>query len=190
MATATLQTIPTPIVTTDKCFIRAYAPSDAAPMAAAANHPEIVAYMRNRFPHPYTLESSEFWINFSINATPIVNFGIFNLDGTFAGGIGLTPGQDIESRTWEVGYWVAMDFWGKGIATSALMGFSEWAFKEFPELIRLEAGVFDGNFGSMKVLERVGYTKEGVRRKAIYKYGKSVDQVLYSLLREDLEKLE
>ncbi|KAI1101554.1 acyl-CoA N-acyltransferase [Jackrogersella minutella] len=181
---------PKPIVTTDKCFIRAYVPSDAAPMAELANHPEISMYMRNRFPYPYTLESSNFWINFSMKGTPMVNFGIFTLGGAFAGAIGLTPRDDVESSTWEVGYWIAMDHWGKGIATSALRGFSAWAFKEFPELFRLEAGVFEGNDASMKVLERAGYTKEGVRRKAIFKKGKLLDQTIYGLLRDEIEGLE
>ncbi|KAI1373369.1 acyl-CoA N-acyltransferase [Hypoxylon crocopeplum] len=189
MATTTTEMAPTPIVTTDKCFIRAYVASDAAPMAAAANHPEISMYMRNRFPYPYTLESSNFWLNLSMKADPVVNFAICTLDGAFAGSIGLTPREDIEYRNWEVGYWVGMDHWGKGIATSALRGFSAWAFKEFPELIRLEAGVFDGNAASMRVLERAGYTKEGIRRKAVCKKGKVMDQALYSLLREEVEGL-
>ncbi|KAL7627183.1 hypothetical protein AAE478_003959 [Parahypoxylon ruwenzoriense] len=187
MATIIPRAAPAPIVTTDKCYIRAYMPKDAAPMAAAANHPEISMYMRNRFPFPYTLENAKFWLEFSTSHTPTVNFGIFSPDGAFAGGIGLTPGQDVEYRTWEIGYWVARDHWGKGIATSALKAFSEWAFKEFPDLLRLEAGVFDGNAASLKVLERAGYVKEGVRRKAICKKGQVMDLVVYSLLREDLE---
>ncbi|KAI0841480.1 acyl-CoA N-acyltransferase [Hypoxylon sp. FL0890] len=187
MASINPESLPAPIVTTDKCIIRPYTLSDAEPMAAAANFPEISLYMRNRFPSPYTLENSKFWIDFSMKATPMVNFGIFTLDGDFAGGIGLTPGQDVEYRTWEIGYWVAKHHWGKGIATSALKAFSAWAFKEFPELLKLEAGVFEGNGASMKVLEKANYVREGVRRKAICKKGKVLDQVLFGLLREDLE---
>ncbi|KAI1213307.1 acyl-CoA N-acyltransferase [Annulohypoxylon truncatum] len=190
MASTTPQPEPTPIVRTDKCYIRAYTPSDIPATAEAANHPEISQYMRNRFPSPYTLENAEFWVDFCMKAEPMVNFGIFAPDGAFAGGIGLMPRDDTEYRTWEVGYWVAKNYWGKGIATSALKGFSSWAFKEFPELLRLEAGVFGGNDGSMKVLERVGYTKEGVRRKAICKKGKIMDMHVYGLLKEEAEGLE
>ncbi|KAI1144424.1 acyl-CoA N-acyltransferase [Hypoxylon sp. FL0543] len=187
MAPTNPEPLPAPIVTTEKCIIRPYAPSDAEPMAAAANLPEITMYMRNRFPHPYTLEDSKFWIDLSVKATPMVNFAIFTPDGDFAGAIGLIPGQDVEYRTWEVGYWIAKHQWGKGIATTALKAFSVWAFKEFPELLRLEAGVFEGNNASMKVLEKANYVREGVRRKAICKRGKVLDQVLFSLLREDVE---
>ncbi|KAI1469483.1 acyl-CoA N-acyltransferase [Daldinia caldariorum] len=193
---------PTPIVTTDKCIIRAYVPSDAEAMAAAANYPEIAQYMRNTFPHPYTLESARYWIEQSTRASPTVNFGIFTPGaaaaeeeeqggggGTFAGAIGLIPRADIEYRTWEVGYWVAMDHWGKGIATSALKAFSAWAFEQFPELLRIEAGVFSENVASLRVLERAGFTREGLRRQAICKKGKIIDQVTFSLLRDDLRDL-
>ncbi|KAI2465321.1 acyl-CoA N-acyltransferase [Annulohypoxylon bovei var. microspora] len=190
MSSTTSQPEPTPIVKTDKCYIRAYTPGDIPATAEAANHPEISQYMRNRFPYPYTLENAKFWIDFSMKGDPMVNFGIFAPDGAFAGAIGLTPRDDTEYRTWEVGYWIAKSHWGKGIATSALKGFSAWAFKELPDLLRLEAGVFEGNDGSMKVLERAGYTKEGVRRKAICKKDKVMDLTLYSLLREEVEGLE
>ncbi|KAI0883511.1 acyl-CoA N-acyltransferase [Annulohypoxylon maeteangense] len=190
MASATTQSEPTPIVKTDKCYIRAYTPGDIPAAAEAANHPEISQYMRNRFPYPYTLEHAKFWVDFSTKADPMVNFAIIAPDGTFAGGIGLSPRDDTEYRTWEVGYWVATNQWGKGIATSALKGFSIWAFKEFPDLLRLEAVVFEGNDGSMKVLERVGYTKEGVRRKAICKKGKVMDLHMFGLLKEEVGRLE
>ncbi|KAI0849495.1 acyl-CoA N-acyltransferase [Daldinia vernicosa] len=189
MAESTSQSTSTPIVTTDKCIIRAYLPSDAEGMVEAANFPELVQYMRNTFPHPYTLDCANHWINSSTNSNPMVNFGIFTPEGTFAGGIGLTPHQDIEYRTWEIGYWVGKKFWGKGIATSALRGFSVWAFEQFPELIRIEAGVFIENIASQKVLERVGYTKEGIRRQAVCKKEKIMDQVTYSLVRDDLRDL-
>ncbi|KAI4869012.1 acyl-CoA N-acyltransferase [Hypoxylon rubiginosum] len=190
MATTTLKSTPEPIVVTDKCLIRPYALSDVEPLAEAANLPEIVAYMRNTFPHPYTIESSKFWVDFAMNADPMVNFIICTPDGTPAGGIGLTPRKDVDYRNWELGYWVAKDHWGKGIATSAAKAFSLWAFKQFPDLLRLEAGVFGDNTASMKVLSRVGYTAEGVKRHAICKNGKVMDLVIFGLLRAEVEGLD
>ncbi|XDG01419.1 hypothetical protein ABKA04_001034 [Annulohypoxylon sp. FPYF3050] len=190
MESATPQSEPTPIVKTDKCYIRAYIPSDAEATSVAANHPEISQYMRNRFPYPYTMEHAKFWVDHAAKGDPMVNYAIFAPDGAFAGAIGLMPRDDTEYRTWEIGYWISMDYWGKGIATSALKGFSVWAFKQFPDLLRLEAQVFEGNDASMKVLEKVGYTKEGVRRRAICKKDKIMDQHVYGLLKEEAEALE
>ncbi|KAI1862291.1 uncharacterized protein JN550_010298 [Neoarthrinium moseri] len=175
------------VVRTDKCFIRPYARSDAEALSAAANHEDISRYMTNRFPHPYTLDSANFWINHSLEHKPHVNFAICLPDGTFAGGIGLVPGSDIEYRTWELGYWVAMDHWGKGLATSAVSAFCKWAFTAFSDLHRLDGRVVEGNEGSMKVLEKAGFVKEGVRRKAVYKHGMALDHVMFGLLRQDIK---
>ncbi|KAI2612681.1 acyl-CoA N-acyltransferase [Hypoxylon fragiforme] len=187
MAAPTSETAPVAIVKTDKCFVRPYTLDDALPLATAANHQVITNYMRNSFPNPYTLQDSNFWINSCLTSNPMVNFCICAPDGTPAGGIGLTQGRDVEYRTWEVGYWVAQEHWGKGIATSALRAFSVWAIQQFPEILRLEAGVHSGNEGSLKVLERAGYTKEGVRRKAVCKGGEIRDMITFSLLREEVE---
>ncbi|KAF3016231.1 hypothetical protein E8E14_012069 [Neopestalotiopsis sp. 37M] len=188
MAATTSEVPADAIVTTDKCFVRPYAMSDAQVMAEAANHPEISRFMRNRFPFPYTLEDAESWINLSSQRDPRVNFCICLNDGTYAGGIGLVPSdpKDTECRTWELGYWLAKEQWGKGITTAAVKGFCKWAFATFPDLYRLEAGVYEANDGSMKVLERVGFLREGVRRKAIFKFGEAWDVTMFGLLRDEI----
>ncbi|KAH8675450.1 acyl-CoA N-acyltransferase [Xylariales sp. PMI_506] len=181
------QVPPTAIVVTDKCFIRPYEVSDAAALAAAANHEDVSKYMRNLFPFPYSLDDAQFFINLASERQPMVNYAIVLLDGTYVGGIGLKPMADVESGTFEIGYWVGKDHWGKGITTSAAKAFSKWAFENFPDLRRLEAGIFEGNVASMKILERAGYTKEGVRRKAVFKRGVSLDITIYGLLREEAQ---
>ena len=81
-------------------------------MAAAANDPDIARFMRNRFPHPYTLDDAKFWVNLSMGQQPAVNFGIFaREDDSFVGGIGLMPYSDTEYRTFEIGYWIGKAFW-------------------------------------------------------------------------------
>ncbi|KAI0379591.1 acyl-CoA N-acyltransferase [Hypomontagnella monticulosa] len=187
MADTTTPSRPAPIVTTDKCIIRSYALSDAEASAAGANHWEVVQFMRDTFPFPYTIDNANFWIDSCMKADPMVNFAIFNLEGTFVGGIGLKPLADVERRTNEVGYWIVPEHHGKGYATSALKGFTAWAFKRFPELLRIEATVFSDNKGSPKVLERVGYILEGVRRKAVIKKEKVQDILIYAMIRDDFE---
>jgi len=69
--------------------------------------------------------------------------------------------------------------------TEAVVAFSEWVFKNFPEVLRLEAGVYGLNKGSAKVLEKAGYTYEGTRRKAAYKNGMVMDILMYAMLRDE-----
>lgn len=92
MASTTIEEPVAAIVTTDKCFIRAYHVSDAAAASAAGNHPDISYYMRNTFPYPYTLDNANSWIKHVNEGNPVTNFAIYLLDGTFVGGIGLNPG--------------------------------------------------------------------------------------------------
>ncbi|KAK0731511.1 acyl-CoA N-acyltransferase [Lasiosphaeris hirsuta] len=183
--------LPQPILTLPSCIIRPYHPSDAPALAQHANGPQIARYMTNQFPSPYTLANAEFWIKFSTPTdSPILNFAICDpLTNTVCGSIGLKPRADVEARTMEVGYWLGEAYWGRGITTEALIGFVGWAFGRWSEeeLVRLEAGVFEGNEASVKVLTKAGFVAEGCRRKTGYRAGRTFDISIFGLLREDLK---
>ncbi|KAJ7272125.1 acyl-CoA N-acyltransferase [Mycena rebaudengoi] len=141
--------------------------------------------MRNLFPDPYTLSDAESWISIATTGLPLRNFAITCPDGTYIGAIGLKPLADVESRTMKIGYWIGEAHWGAGIMTEAVVAFSRWSFETIPELLRLEANIFDGNEGSMAVLRKAGYTFEGRRRNAVFKNGKVLDMHMFALLREE-----
>lgn len=171
-------------------------------MVKHANDPDITKGMRNTFAYPYTLENAEYFLNkiglvsthptsSSPDAMPILlNYALCRRsDGAYMGGIGLMPKADVEARTFETGYWIGKDFWGNGYVTEAVKAFTAWAFQSFPELVRIEAGVFEGNDGSVRVLTRAGFQAEGVKRKAIWKRGQLLDYKMFSLLKEESEPL-
>ncbi len=72
-------------------------------------------------------------------------------------------------------------FWGRGIAKEAARAVINHAFAHFP-LQRLEAGVFEWNLASMRVLENLGFLRESVLRKSVVKDGQLIDRVLYARL--------
>ncbi|KAJ9139083.1 hypothetical protein NKR23_g8069 [Pleurostoma richardsiae] len=208
--------IPAPILTTPRLLIRPYHPSDAAPSQRAADSPAITQYMTNAFPSPYTLADANAWI--AIASTPTVppaspsspamllqfailvydDDGSTSADGssggsraaTFAGGIGLKPHADVEARTMEVGYWIAEAYWGRGLATEAVAAFARWSFGAVPGLGRLEAGVFEGNEASARVLRKAGFVCEGARRKTAEKKGRVFDIGVWGLLKEECLEAE
>ncbi|KAB5580881.1 acyl-CoA N-acyltransferase [Coniochaeta sp. 2T2.1] len=179
--------IPEPVLTLSNCLIRPYHPLDAAQMAAAANTPLVSRFMRNTFPHPYDLSHADSWISLSLSASPIRNFGIYSLDSsTFLGSIGVTPLPDNEYRTYELGYWIAPQAWGKGVATEAVRGFVAWVFGEWEECLRVEARVVEGNGGSEKVLAKVGFVREGFRRGCVWSNaGERLGMAIWGLLKEE-----
>ena len=89
-------------------------------------------------------------------------------------------------QTAEVGYWIGTDYHGRGYGTESLNAIVDFAFNRL-KLRRLEAGVFGENPSSGKLLEKIGFRNEGVRKRAkISKAtGETHDELLYGLLRED-----
>jgi ribosomal-protein-alanine N-acetyltransferase len=165
-----------------RCVVRSFRPDDAPSIARHANDRAIWINLRDQFPSPYSLADARRWIEKVAGAEPQTHFAIV-VDGAAAGSIGLHLKQDVRRRSAEIGYWLGKDFWGRGIATEAVRAVTGHALARF-DLVRLYAGVFEGNQASMRVLENAGYTREARLRKAIIKDGRTMDLVLYAVVRE------
>lgn len=168
-------------------MVRAYKIEDVASLTKAANNAEIAKWLRNTFPHPYTNEDAQNWISITQTASPLLDFAICDpSDESVIGGIGLKARDDIHYRTMEIGYWLSEDYWHRGIATEVVPAFSEWAFKNFEHVVRLEAEVFEGNLASCRVLQKAGFEFEGRQRAAIEKLGRIMNTNKYVKLRDGL----
>lgn len=182
--------VPAPIVTLDRVLLRPWHASDADALVREGNHPIVGRYMTNAFPSPYKPSDAEWWINHATTA-PIDHFAICDREtGCAIGGCGLKDVPAIDPWTKELGYWIGPAHWGKGIMTEVVRGFARWAFETRPKLIRLEAGVFEGNLASENVLQKSGFQLEGRKRKALVKGDVTLDIAIYGLLREECEGLK
>jgi ribosomal-protein-alanine N-acetyltransferase len=162
--------------------LRPWRESDLDGLARYANNHAVWINLRDRFPHPYTRDDAELWIaRCQSQHEPILQFAI-DLDGEAIGGIGLETFPDVHRMTAEIGYWVAEPFWGRGIATAALIEATDYAFATFP-FARLQAMVFGWNLRSARVLEKAGYLLEGTLRQSIFKDGWLTDSLMYARLR-------
>ena len=162
----------------EEITIRPLKVSDKSQLASLANNKKIWDNVRNILPHPYSEDDALFFINLTKDEDPKVNFGI-EYKGQLCGAIGLVLLQDVYSNTAELGYWLGEPFWGKGITTFAINLITQYGF-EVLNLRRIHASIFDFNLASMKVLEKNGYVKEGVSRKAIIKNGVVCDEHRYA----------
>jgi len=156
---------------------------DASAVVRHANNLNVAKHLRDRFPHPYTLDDAYGFLRFASNADPLTNFAI-EVDGEAAGGLGYVPGSDVDRFAAEVGYWLGESLWGRGIVTEALAMFTDYAFKEL-QLLRLFALPLIDNAGSTRVLEKTGYVFEGRLRSSCVKYGQPRDQAIYARVNPD-----
>ena len=83
-----------------------------------------------------------------------------------------------------LGYDLHVDFWNKGYITEALSEILYFGF-EMLEINRIEAEVMQGNVASERVLEKLGFTNEGVLRDWMYWNDKHYDMTMFALLRKD-----
>jgi RimJ/RimL family protein N-acetyltransferase len=165
-----------------RCTLRPWRVGDEIPLVRNANNRRVWRNL-SRLPHPYTLADATAWIGRASPQSPVTDFAIV-VDGEPAGGIGVELGREVFFRTAEIGYWLGEPYWGRGIATEAVRALTEHAFVTF-DLCRLQAGVFEWNPASMRVLEKAGYVLEARHRKNVTKDGQTIDRLMYALVRSD-----
>jgi ribosomal-protein-alanine N-acetyltransferase len=161
--------------------LRPFRLEDAASISCHADDRGVWLNLRDRFPHPYTIEDAREWMDHVLGESPTTNFAI-EVDGQAIGSIGYVPGQDVERHSAEVGYWLGRAYWGRGIATAAVRALTVQLLDR-PDFRRLHATVFAWNPASARVLEKAGYTLEGRLRDAVTKDGKTTDGLLYAIVR-------
>jgi RimJ/RimL family protein N-acetyltransferase len=161
-------------------IVRPWRSADVPSVVKHANNANIARHLRDRFPHPYTAVDARRFIEAIVVVRPVTTFAI-DVGGEAVGGIGFSPGTDVERFSAEIGYWLGEPFWGRGIAAEALRLVSEYAFAEC-NVLRLFALPFADNQRSMRVLEKAGYTREAILRASSVKFGDIRDQALYALI--------
>lgn len=77
--------------------------------------------MRNSFPHPYTLENAEWYVNDCLeNDGNNRIIRAIETDGIAVGNIYIFLQEDVYAKSAELSYWISDNYWGKGIATQAV----------------------------------------------------------------------
>ena len=157
--------------------LREFKEDDIPKMATFANNIKVSINMRDAFPHPYTLQNAKDFVDFSNSQSPVTTFAI-EWKGEYVGNIGFSLGTDVYRKSAEIGYFIGEPFWNKGITTKAVKLITEFGFTTL-KVTRIHTGVFEYNTASMRVLEKSGYLKDGVFKKAVYKNGKLWDEHRY-----------
>lgn len=111
-------------------------------------------------------------------------YSLFVLDShseTLLGGLTLGLVRRGVAQACTLGYWMGQRHAGKGHMTEAVRGALDFAFSELA-LHRVEAACLPNNEPSRRLLERVGFTREGEARGYLRINGVWADHLLYGLL--------
>lgn len=166
-----------------KTIIREWKLTDAGDLAKAICNLKVQNNLRDGLPYPYTEDDAKNYITAMLSADKRDTFAFaIEYSGRVVGSIGAFRQSNIHCRTAELGYYIAEEYWGKGIATQAVKLICEYVFAN-TDILRIFAEPFAFNAASCRVLEKCGFECEGVLRSNAVKCGKVLDMKMYSLIK-------
>ena len=104
--------------------------------------------------------------------------------GALVGGLTLCNVRRGVTQACTLGYWIGRPHAHQGYMTAAVRAVIPFVFDSL-ELHRLEASCLPTNAASIKLLERTGFTREGMARRYLRINGVWQDHLLYALLDSD-----
>ncbi|SIQ88946.1 Protein N-acetyltransferase, RimJ/RimL family [Haladaptatus litoreus] len=98
--------------------------------------------------------------------------------------IGEVTVMDAEWKRPELGYWLVPEVHGHGYGKEAVSMVIDYTFRQY-DTPAIGAEAYDFNDASRGLLESLGFSEEGCRRKFMFIDGEHRDMVQYGLLRDD-----
>lgn len=164
-------------------LIREWKLSDAKSLASVLNNTKISDNLRDGLPYPYTEKDGKEFISAMLSADKNSTFAFaIEIDGKAVGSIGVFRQSNIHFRTAELGYYLAENYWGNGIMTEAVKQTCKYVFDN-SDIIRIYAEPFANNTPSCRVLEKAGFSFEGLLRSNAVKNGEVLDMKMFSLIK-------
>ncbi|MFT3774407.1 MAG: GNAT family protein [Minicystis sp.] len=172
-----------PVLETPRLLLRAPVTNDAGDLLALRGDAEITRYQMieappdidaaraqiNRWRKRFELRAEVRWIITAREDGAFVGISAYSF---------FVPPLD----RGHVVYEVARRAWGRGLATEALAAMVAWGHEQ-AGLNRIEAVVVPGNVASARVLEKVGFTEEGLMRAYGRWHGRYHDMRMFSIVR-------
>ncbi len=188
MQKPTNETVKQPRIETERLVLDAFTEADLSDILGYASHPEVTKFVPWE-PHG-NIEDSRQFFEFTRSAASSERGNLF-----FVFAIRLKPRlkaigsidfKNPKPFCGQTDYALGREHWGKGIASEAGVAIRDWAFSSFPELMRFQAYCIAENRASSRVMEKIGMTREGLRRKAYLHKGQLVDLLDYAMIRAEV----
>ena len=178
-----------PTITTPRLRLRWLTPADAPALFTIFGDPVVCRYWsRPTLTDARAAAELQREIEEHFAARTLFQWGIAARDSDRVIGTCTLASLSAAHRRAEIGYALARSVWRKGYVTEALPALLKFAFEEL-ELHRLEADVDPRNEPSIRVLERLGFKREGHMRERYQVNGEIQDAFIYGLLRPEWRAL-
>jgi len=177
-----------PVIETERLLLRPFSVEDSTFVKDNAGSEEVY---RNTMgmPHPYLEENAVEWIashSLKFYQGKGLELAIILKSGELIGVVGLSISKT--HNRGELGYWVGKAYWNNGYCSEAAAAMLKYAFKEIG-LHKITSRHFLHNPASGRVLEKIGFTKEGILRDEYRKDDKYLTASVYGLLKTDFQGL-
>ncbi|MEK6901288.1 MAG: GNAT family N-acetyltransferase [Nanoarchaeota archaeon] len=171
------------VIPVDDFVLRKLTKKDAQAITDHINS-DIVRYTQN-IPFPYSVDDGKKFVLKSIKEWRKGRGYVFGImqDNTLIG-ICSIDAVNKDNKQGELGYWLAKEFWGKGMMTKAASAVVRFGFEELG-LHRIYVIHFEENVASRRVIEKLGFVLEGKEREAIYRFEQWHTLYKYGLLEEE-----
>jgi len=176
---------PDMLLTTERLVLRRFRLADAPALAAYRSDEDIARYQS--WSAPFTLEQAEDFVAYMATADP-GRPGWFQWavelasERALIGDVGVGLADNLMQA--DLGFTFAADRHGHGYATEAVRAVLDRLFR-VQGVRRVSAECDARNLPSARLLERVGFTREGLRRSHTWIKGEWTDDLLFGLLADD-----
>jgi RimJ/RimL family protein N-acetyltransferase len=174
-------------IKTNRLILITISPKDLDNIHKLHSIPEVDRY--NTLGIPENLEETRKLLQSTIeaqNLTPRRDYTfkiLLKESQDFIGLAGITLSMD-KFKLGEIYFKLAPEYWNKGYATEVSKKLIQTGFEVF-KLHKVEAGADTQNMASIKVLEKSGMVREGLRRKILPIRGEWRDGYLYAITEDD-----
>ncbi|MFI6910185.1 GNAT family N-acetyltransferase [Nonomuraea sp. NPDC050394] len=178
-------TLPTPELHTDRLRLRPFTNADADALYTLHSNTHVMRYWDSP-PWTEPARSDRFIMMCHKMAEEGTGARVAidrACDGAYVGWCGLTSWNP-DYRSASLGYCLSEAMWGHGYATEAAQALLRWAFDTL-DLNRVQAEADTRNMASARVLEKVGFIREGTLREDCIVNGDISDSWVYGLLRRE-----
>lgn len=160
--------------------VRPWRLADRESLLRHADNPRVARFLSSRFPNPYREADADVWFEF-LGAQDDPEGWAIEVDGEAVGGTGIRRGDGEFAHSGELGYWLGETYWRRGIVSAAVNVVVPFAMQRW-RLSRLTAYAATDNPGSIRVLEKAGFTREGLMHARAIRDGRPQDHIVFGLV--------